>query len=156
VIASTGARSDIQVATSVPFSDQWWRAAQSSGLIDIGSHGWNHVHPAAREMRERPELVEAFDQIGTVEDAQQQIDASHDAIRAIAGDGAARLFAYPYGRVSDFIADTYLPKQVRYLGAVTTEPRPLDASCDPWRIPRYVCGRDWKTGDELEYLLTSA
>jgi peptidoglycan/xylan/chitin deacetylase (PgdA/CDA1 family) len=61
VIASPAARNEI-VAADKPYrlSQDWWAEAQASGFFDIGSHGWNHVHPAVREMRECPELTEAF------------------------------------------------------------------------------------------------
>ena len=107
-------------------------------------------------MRERGDLVEAFHNLTTPGDARQQMQASLEEIRRVAGPDSSRLFSYPYGQVSRFIADEYLPRQSEYVGAVTTEPRPLGGDCDPWRLPRYVCGRDWSSAGELERLLSGA
>src|SRR5260221_5250106 len=143
VIASGQARSAIALQAlgdAALMSDSWWRAAQRSGLMDIGTHGWNHVHPAVSEMAARPELRERFDRIDDESDAREQVDRAFDAIHARAGGSAGRIFAYPYGQVSEFIAKRHLPAQGEIVAAVGVEPRPVQAHSDPWRIPRYVCG----------------
>jgi peptidoglycan/xylan/chitin deacetylase (PgdA/CDA1 family) len=137
----------------VHLSDSWWREAQSSGLLDIGSHGWNHVHPLVSDMKGRPELVESFHRIESPDDVALQMDSSFEFIRRKAGGDSARIFAYPYGQVSEFIASEYFPRQANYLGACGTDPRPLRADSDPWRLPRYVCGWHWKGAEELGRLL---
>ena len=58
--------------------------------------------------------------------------------------------------VSEFIAMQCFPSQDEILGAFTTEGRPLREDCDPWRLPRFVCGWHWKTNDELRALLAAA
>jgi peptidoglycan/xylan/chitin deacetylase (PgdA/CDA1 family) len=159
VIASPQARGEIATAAlgdAALMTDAWWRAAQSSGLMDIGTHGWNHVHPAVSEMASRPELVEHFERIDNADDAKLQVDAAFDAIRSRAGGDAACLFAYPYGQVSDYLADVYLPAQERIVGAVAARPHPVTAESDRWRIPRYVCGHDWRTGQDLERVLAGS
>jgi peptidoglycan/xylan/chitin deacetylase (PgdA/CDA1 family) len=157
VIASPVARSEMAgPADENPdrLLDTWWASAQASGLLDIGTHGWNHVHPDVSEMRSRPELVEAFDRIANKDDADLQIRTAHAFIRDKAGPEAGRLFAYPYGQVSEYIANEYLPSQREVVAAFTTEPRPWTADCDRWRLPRYVCGWHWKTLGDLEHLLS--
>ncbi len=134
-------------------TDKWWRAAQASGLIDIGSHGWHHVHPAVSEVRERPDMIERFDRVATEEDARLHIDRAFSAIRERAGGDSAAVFAYPYGQVSDFLADHYLPNQDRIIAAVAAHPQPVVADTDRWRIPRYVCGPDWHSEEGLEKLV---
>ena len=159
VIASPAARREISAAALGDpslMTDSWWRQAQRSGLIDIGTHGWNHVHPAVSEMASRPALVERFDRIDTAEDAALQVDRAFEAIHAAAGEPAGRLFAYPYGQVSEFIARHHLPAQHRIVAAVAVDPRPVQAGSDPWRIPRYVCGPDWKGEADLERLVAGA
>lgn len=159
VIASPEARREIsQEAFHDPalMSDDWWRAAQSSGLMDIGSHGWDHVHPAVAAVRGRLGLAEAFHGVSTEADAKVQIDDSLRFIRGKAGGDAGRLFAYPYGQVSEFLATDYLPRHGDTFGAFTTEPKPLRANSDPWRLPRYVCGHDWKSNDDLLRLMSDA
>ena len=159
VIASPAARREIAsqaLGDAGLMSDSWWRAAQRSGLIDIGTHGWNHVHPAVSEMAARPQLAERFDRIDNEEDACLQVDRAFDAIHGKAGGAAGRLFAYPYGQVSEFIATRHLPAQHEIVGAVAVEPKPLQAGSDPWRIPRYVCGPDWSDDAGLESILRGA
>jgi len=158
VIASGDARREIAAsALGDPglMTDGWWRAAQASGLMDVGTHGWNHVHPAVSEMAARPDLVEHFERIDNAADAELQVAKSLAAIRARAGGEAARLFAYPYGQVSDFLADVHFPAQSDIVGALAAAPRPLMADSDPWRLPRYVCGYNWKKKEELRALLAS-
>jgi peptidoglycan/xylan/chitin deacetylase (PgdA/CDA1 family) len=156
VIASSEARREIAgqaLGDAGLMSDSWWSAAQRSGLMDIGTHGWNHVHPAVSEMASRPQLTERFDLIDNEADARQQVDRAFEAIHDKAGGAAGRIFAYPYGQVSEFIATRYLPAQNRIVAAVAAEPKPVHASSDPWRLPRYVCGHDWKSEDDLRSLL---
>ena len=134
VIASPEARREIAsqaLGDAGLMSDSWWRAAQRCGLMDIGTHGWNHVHPAVSEMAARPELKERFDRIDNEADARQQVDRAFDAIHGKAGRAAGRLFAYPYGQVSEFLANHYLPHQDRIVAAVAAIPQPVVADTDP-------------------------
>ena len=156
VIASPDARTEISmswVGRPDMISDDWWRDAQKSGLMDIGSHGWDHVHPSVSWVRERPDLLEAFGNVLTPADANLQIAESFRYIQAKAGGDSGRLFAYPYGQVSEFVAKEYLPRQHDTLAAFTTEPRPLQAACDVWRLPRYVYGWHWKSDDDLRRII---
>jgi peptidoglycan/xylan/chitin deacetylase (PgdA/CDA1 family) len=159
VIASPRARHEI-AATALGdpalMTDAWWREAQGSGLMDIGTHGWNHVHPAVSEMASRPELVERFDRLETAADAELQVKKAFDAIHASAGGDAGRIFAYPYGQVSEFLANEYFPGQREIVAAFAAVPRPLVADSDPWRLPRYVCGPDWSSDEGLERLVSDA
>lgn len=155
VIASPTARREI-VGPARPYSlsEDWWAEAQASGFFDIGSHGWNHVHPLVGEMGAYPELVEAFDNIRTADQAELQITKAARYIRERAGAGAARLFAYPYGQVSDYLADQCFPAQDQLLAAFTTAGAPLLEDADIWRLPRLVCGWHWKSADDLGALLS--
>ena len=158
VIASPRARQEIAASAlgdPALMTDAWWAKAQQSGLMDIGTHGWNHVHPAVSEMSSRPELVEHFERIQSTADAEQQVAKAFEAIHARAGGDAGRLFAYPYGQVSDFLADEYFPAQRQIVGAFGAVPRPLAKDSDPWRLPRYVCGPDWKSNEDLRALLAA-
>ena len=156
VIASERARREISaeaLGNDSMMSDAWWRRAQESGLMDIGSHGWHHVHPAVSEMKERPDLGERFDRIATDDDARLHIDRAFASIRERARGDSAAVFAYPYGQVSEFLAGHYLPRQDRIVAAVAAYPQPVVAATDRWRIPRYVCGPDWHSDEGLEKLL---
>jgi peptidoglycan/xylan/chitin deacetylase (PgdA/CDA1 family) len=157
VIASGEARREIAAAALGDpglMTDAWWRQAQRSGLMDIGTHGWNHVHPAVSEMSSRPDLIERFDRIESAPDAELQVDRAFDAIQAAAGREAGLVFAYPYGQVSDFVADSHLPAHGRIVAAVSVDPRPVTAASDPWRMPRYVCGPHWSSEAGLEKIVT--
>jgi len=159
VIASSRARAEIADAAlgdANLMGDGWWRAAQRSGLMDIGTHGWNHVHPAVSEMQAQPDLIERFDRVQTPAEAALQVDRAFDAIRDTAGGDAGRVFAYPYGQVSEYLATQHLPSQKRIVAAVGVEPKPVHAGTDPWRIPRYVCGPDWSDEAGLEAILRTA
>ena len=156
VIASAEARREIAASAlgdAGLMTDTWWREAQRSGLMDIGTHGWNHVHPAVSEMASRPELIEHFDRIDTAHDAEAQVGKAFEAIHAAAGGDSARIFAYPYGQVSEYIARTHLPAQSRILAAVTAVPLPVLANTDPWLVPRYVCGPDFNSDESLRRIV---
>ena len=158
VIASPGARHEIAAsafADPALMTDAWWARAQRSGLMDIGTHGWNHVHPAVSEMSSRPDLVERFDRIDGARDAELQVDRAFRAIQQTAGRDAGLVFAYPYGQVSNYLADVYFPAQQNIVAAVAARPEPLRADTDCWRVPRYVCGPDWKSDQDLEGLLNA-
>jgi len=154
VIASPAARRDIESCSPpLKLSDDWWGAAQLSGLMEIGNHGWDHVHPAVSEVYERPRLIEAFHNIDTFDEARRQVHDSADVITSRAGRGAGQLFAYPYGQVSEYMARDYLPRQDRVLAAFTTEGVPVTPASDVWRIPRFVCGHHFHDLAELEALI---
>lgn len=75
VIASPSARREISAASlNDPelMSDDWWPAAHASGYMDIGSHGWDHVHPAVEEVRKRPGLAESFHNVTTADESVRQ------------------------------------------------------------------------------------
>ena len=155
VIASRDARREISASAlgdAALMTDAWWHSAQQSGLMDIGTHGWDHVHPAVGRMAGHP-LAERFDRVADAEEARLQVERAAGEIRSIAGPEAAQLFAYPYGQVSPFLADSYLPQQSSIVAAVAVQPVPITAQSDPWRIPRYVCGHDWRTEDDFRALL---
>jgi peptidoglycan/xylan/chitin deacetylase (PgdA/CDA1 family) len=157
VIASREARREIAAGAlgdAGLMTDAWWREAQRSGLMDIGTHGWNHVHPLVAEMASRPELVEHFERIDNARDAELQVGKAYESIRAAAGGDAGLIFAYPYGQVSEYIAATYLPGQARIVAAVTAVAQPVVRDTNPWLVPRYVCGPDWNSDEGLEKIVT--
>ena len=153
-IASPDAKKELSAPIGIPwFTDSWWRAAQESGYLDIGTHSWNHVHPELQEMAAKPHLKAAFHNVDSVDDAQHQIVEASRAICAITGNEAAGLFAYPYGRTNDFLVREFLPRQNTVIGAFTTDPKPVTSSTGVWEIPRFVCGDAWKTRESLRALL---
>ena len=154
VIASPKAREEIAgPANPDRMSDDWWRVAHRSGIMEIGNHGWNHVHPSVAEMQTSPHLIEAFHGISSADDADLQIRRAGAYIRQTAGQDAGKVFAYPYGQVSEFLANQFFPAQQAILGAVTTDGRPVLEDCNVWQVPRYVCGWHWKSNEELGRVL---
>ena len=155
VIASGSARE--QIAISMGNRDwmtgSWWRCAQQTGYLDIGSHSWDHVHPAVAEMADHPELVEAFHRIDSHAEAERQIAQASRDVQAVTRSDAARLFAYPYGQTNAFLVREYLPRQKAVIAAFTTQPEPVTRNTGIWEIPRFVCGRDWQSEDQLRGLL---
>ena len=81
---------------------------------------------------------------------------AHDFIAAKAPNPAAAYFAYPYGDPSDFVADEYFPQHGERNGTIVAFcglPGPLHDKSDRWRLPRYTCGMDWHSTDELAKIL---
>jgi peptidoglycan/xylan/chitin deacetylase (PgdA/CDA1 family) len=155
VIASSEARSEIAAATQDNpdrMSESWWREAVGSGLLDIACHGWNHVHPAVSAMRSHPHLIEAFYNVGSA-DVELQFSRAFRYIHSRTDGRSVPLFAYPYGHVSKYAAEQYLPGQSDLRAAFTTRPGPIGPGLDRWRLPRFVFGSHWKSIDDLERLL---
>jgi hypothetical protein len=158
VIASPDARR--QIAGDVKdnpdrMADDWWAAAQASGNLDIGTHSWDHVHPWVKEVQSRPHVMEAFQNVDSPEEAEFQVAKACRFVMSKTGHDAARLFAYPFGQVSEYLVREYLPSQTLVRAAVTTEPAPVHADTSVWRIPRYVCGAHWKSEAELDRILAA-
>ena len=85
----------------------------------------------------------------------QQVVAAAGVIEAITGRWP-RYFAYPFGESSAYIRSEFFPQQSEVHGcraALGTEPGPVTESSDRWNLPRYVCGRDWKSPQELLALI---
>ena len=120
-----------------------WLKAERSGYIKIENHSWSHG-------RQIPDDLEA---------AMSEIARASDMIDAILGPGYCRLFAYPYGQHNEYLAREFFPNfkaRHRMKAAFASEPRPVSINDDRWRLPRFVCGRDWCSADELRALLVDS
>lgn len=155
VIASAEARSLMSDGALQPghgMSDQWWASAESSGLMGIGNHSWDHRHPL---------VVSATDGGGhffSVDDKPQALQQVVEAGRYIAGRTGAwpTLFAYPWGQASDYLRREFFPAHIEVHGcraAFSTEPGHMHAGSERWFLPRYVCGQHWREPSELAVLL---
>jgi peptidoglycan/xylan/chitin deacetylase (PgdA/CDA1 family) len=159
VIASEQARTQISLSSlghADGYTDRWWHHEQQAGYLDIGSHSWNHVHPAATEMADHPTLVEAFHKLNTREQADLQIVQAAQAVRQVTQHDAARLFAYPYGYPSEYLVHEYLPQQTEVWAAFTTIAGHVTQDCNVWMIPRFVCGHHWKSTEQFRDLLRAS
>jgi peptidoglycan/xylan/chitin deacetylase (PgdA/CDA1 family) len=155
VIASSEARRIIDVGSLFGrgwISDDWWRETDSAGLIAIESHGWDHNHPdLAGDTRGN------FHTVDTHEQCLEQVVRAAASIESKAGRWP-QLFAYPFGQSSAYIRDSFFPGFVEVHGcraAFGTEAGKVTAESDRWNLPRFVCGRDWKSSEELLGLVGS-
>jgi len=164
VIASPEARRAMETTFDADYtflqagalSDAWWPRAIDTGLIAIGNHSWDHLHPALDTVAHSQQARGDFTQVTTAPDAQAQIGAAMAHINARTGGRAAPFFAYPFGHVSDFLQREYLPREGRAMGlraAFTTEPSAIDGSQSVWCLPRFTCGHHWRSPEELAAIL---
>jgi peptidoglycan/xylan/chitin deacetylase (PgdA/CDA1 family) len=156
VIASPEARAELDRTCMVGkgwWNDDWWRAAEATGLMRIESHSWDHNHDTLRKtVADAP--TGTF-HLQTRREADEEIARASEFVIEKRGRAGGVLFAYPYGEYSDFLAREYFPHEAthRVRAAFTTEPAPVNAGCDPWRIPRFVFGAHWRTPGDFERLL---
>jgi hypothetical protein len=130
------------------WTDDWWPEAEREGLIAIESHSWDHNHHTLPETAQRDQRKGTFRAIDQFVDADAEIRAANDWLDAHCRTPRAGLFAYPYGETNDYLLRDYLPNCVaehRLRAAFGTEAHPAEMSSHRWNLPRYVCGRDWKS-----------
>lgn len=160
VIASPGARAELDRTDYMSLNvwpDHWWRAANDSGLLSIESHSWDHNHASLQKTAQRDNRRGDFRWIDTENECRQEIDQASDYIEQQSGR-RPRFLAYPYGQASDYLRREYLPRFAPDLGlkaALACDPEPVTVASDPWYLPRYMCGRDWTSPEQLEQLLKS-
>jgi peptidoglycan/xylan/chitin deacetylase (PgdA/CDA1 family) len=140
-------------------NDDWWRAAEGTGLMAVESHGWDHNH-ATLDRTETSAPRGTFD-VRDAGEAEREIGNAAIVLREKRGRGGAVLFAYPYGPANDFLAEEWLPRNGPRLGIVAAFTAyggtgPVTADSSRWRIPRYVFGGEWKAEGELEAMLRDA
>ncbi len=137
-------------------NDNWWLSAVNSGRLLIGNHSWDHGHPALLRYRGVPESRLSF--LGVTDHAQAdlQLRQAGESISRLAPNPGLALFAYPFGNSTDYLAREYLPTFTHehgLLGAFTTVPEIAHEGSNRWLLPRYVCGADWRSPDELGAIL---
>lgn len=141
------------------WTDDWWPQATAEGLIDIESHSWDHNHDTLLHTAQREGRKGTFLTIATHAEADAEIRAASAWLDTHCPGRRTRLFAYPYGEANDYLAEDYLPRHRDEHGldaAFTTRPAPIEATSDRWRLPRYVCGHDWRSPEALAQLLRDA
>ena len=139
------------------WSDDWWADAEAEGLMAIESHSWDHNHETLPRIGDEPRGT--FRTIDTFTKADAQIRVASEWLAEHLPAHRARLFAYPYGEANDYLVREYFPNQRaahRCAAAFTTEPKPMTRDDDRWALPRYVCGRDWRSPDGLHAILRDA
>jgi len=135
----------------------WWKTAAESGLIEIGNHSWDHLHPTLPNVCHSRDARNDFSQVDNAVDAGMQIQQAEDFIRQTIGDDLATgLFAYPDGKTHRYLLTKFFPGQQSIRAAFTTGGKHAGPETDRWLIPRYVCGNHWKSTDALVQLLQSS
>lgn len=153
VIASREARETIdatQLFGQGWIGQDWWREVDAKALFSVESHGWDHNHPDLPG-----EGRGGFSTVDTYPRCLQQVVRAGEAIEAQTGRWPV-LFAYPFGESSAFIREHFFPGHPEVHGcraALGTEPGTAGADSDRWNLPRYVCGRDWRSPEELIALI---
>ena len=136
------------------WSDEWWRAAQESGLMAIENHSWDHNHGV---LDNQNTADDSFAHIDNEADCDRQLKQSQRYLKEyFSGRHQAKYFAYPYGNYSQFLRYQYLPSQGSELGlkaALTTEPKHVTHQSKLWALPRYVCNNDWHNLGQLQEIL---
>lgn len=138
------------------WNDDWWAAANASGLMHIASHSWDHNHDTLPETRQHDQHKGTFFNIDTRADADGQIADSLNYIGKIAPNPGQALFAYPYGEAADYLVDEYFPDTVLNPGVMAAfgcQGGMMTESSNPWNLPRNTCGLHWKKPEELETML---
>ena len=167
VIASPEARRIIEATYDAQYTyvgagamtDAWWNPAIDTGLIAIANHSWDHLHPALPRVAHSRQAKADFTQVLDAQDADAQIADADAFIGARTQGRNAPFFAYPFGQYNAFLVEQYLPENARRLGlraAFAVKPRPITGHENRWCLPRFVCGDDWKSPEELLTILGSS
>lgn len=136
--------------------DSWWKACAEEGIVGIANHSWDHVHDTLPVVRQKDNLKGSFYEIKTFEDAERQIADAQRYLDEVTGKRSLPVFGYPYGHVSSYLRDEYFPQhgaRIGLKGGFSTIGRAVRPGDNPWDIPRFVCGANWKTPQEFEQLL---
>ena len=138
------------------WGDDWWPQAAREGLLAIENHSWDHNHHTLTQTAQREQRKGTFRTIDTWAEADAEIRQASDWLDLHCAPQRSSLFAFPYGESNDYLIGDYLPRHVtehRLRAAFGTEPRPIEADSPRWLLPRYVCGRHWRSVEEFEHLL---
>ena len=162
VIVSPEARAELDRSCMIGrgwWNDTWWGEAVASGFIDIANHSWDHNHDALPECLSHGVQRGTFRSIASRDLADIEIRRAQELlVRRVPNPGIA-LFAYPYGECNDYLVGEYFPRYAPQLGiqaAFTDAADCFEANANPWAVPRFICGRDWKRPQDLDMILDDA
>lgn len=161
VVVSPAAREEMDrkcLAGSDWYRDTWWKPAVASGLLAVANHSWDHNHPTVTSTSRRS-AAGTFRCIDYLALADLEIRRARDYIDAVAPNAGAGLFAYPYGDTNDYLLTEYFPLGESVTGARAafgTQPGHVGIGANRWHLPRYVCGANWHSPEELSVLLHGA
>lgn len=161
VIASPSARAQIDVGAmnaQGALNDHWWHAANDSALLTIESHGWDHNHATVAPVVQRNQHAGNFFAIDTFAECDIHVRASSQFIESKSGR-RPELFAYPWTQASDYLRREYMPQYAQTHGVIAAfggQSDYLTSDSDPWYLPRFVFGPDWKSAEGLRKILRGA
>ncbi|MGA9341191.1 MAG: polysaccharide deacetylase family protein [Rhodanobacteraceae bacterium] len=159
VIASPDARRQIDIdrlGGQNRMRGTWWRPAQSSGLVSIENHSWDHNHPALVEAGFDDMPRGSFLAVNNEMRADAEIAQASYYLNARLAPHRVSLFCYPFGHVNDYLHLEYLPERVAEHGiqaAFSDGAEPIHEGSDRWLLPRYICGWHWTSPGQLERIL---
>jgi len=157
VIASPEARSIMEKTCLQGYpllDDNWWQQAEDSGILSIENHSWDHVHPSLNCVKQQDNIKGDFSKINTFSDANIQINKSSEFIKNKLNNKNISLFAYPFGQYNSYLTDEYFPKQQSSIkAAFTCEPQHVTRATNLWKIPRFICGCDWKSPQQFKKIV---
>ena len=162
VIVSPQARSELDRTCLIGkswWNDSWWTDAARSGLMEIGNHGWDHNHHTLGPSKFAELKRGTFESIDTEALADFEIAQASGLLRKMVPNPGTSIFAYPYGESNEFLVKDYLPRRANDLGIVAafnTDPEPVHAHSDRWKLPRYMFRRDWRSPSDLQRILDEA
>lgn len=141
------------------WNDSWWRDATASGRMGIASHSWDHNHGTLDGEAVPGVPRGSFTVIDNEAAADYEIRQANAYLQRYAPNDSTALFAYPYGESNEFLRRDYLPRAGSEIGVVAAtgaHPEYWTPGSDRWDIPRFMCGRDWSSPDELQRILDGA
>lgn len=158
VIADPAARAQMDracIAGRDWMRDTWWSEAAASGLMALENHSWDHNHPCLPSPGPHGLQRGDFLAVGNDAQAEFEIAQAQEFLQARVGR-RPRLFCYPFGHISAFLHDDWLPRRGADIGldaAFGDGATPVTIASDRWNLPRYICGWHWKTPDDLRAIL---
>jgi hypothetical protein len=166
VIASPLVRRELDERCLAPIgirgmSDEWWAAANRSGLMSIYNHSWDHNHPEASVVCEETQQKGSFEFIDTYGECHSEVQQAAEYIQRKIAPAWPDLLAYPWGCASSYMKETYLPsfpqqhKTLAAFGGVGY----VTKHASRWDVPRLVSSSalaGWRSTDGLIRLLHGA
>ncbi|MEE9345887.1 MAG: polysaccharide deacetylase family protein [Methylococcales bacterium] len=154
VIASRQARENIQekaLSGHPLLSDDWWIDAEKTPFLSIENHSLDHNHPDCEITAQKDGITGSFGVIDSYDECDQEVRQASEFIHGLI-ERKSLLYAYPWGQYSEYIANEYFPDfqyEHHIKAAFTTEPETVHSQTNQWLIPRYVCGEQWKSPEQL-------
>ena len=161
VIASPTARQELCCSSLAGldwWNDTWWQDISTSELGSIQNHSWDDNLPGVSTTCEEHQQKGTFDVIDTYQECQAEIVQAATYIQQ-QDCPWPKIFAYPFGQSSEYAKDEYFPRfadQHQTLAAFGTAGEYVTRYSPRWNLPRFVCGANWRSSDQLIQILDGA